>query len=189
MVDKVEQNEIIFHHVMMPRTVMCFTIPLPDLLREKSIHEAMKIGDEMNHSTNVKASMSNYEVHKTTDVYHDILVEITRMTKRAPWLDPDYVGYTLVNSWTGIYTEGDHTIPHVHHAAASFCYYIQADESASPLVFDGTPLEIKPFTGLCVMFEGGMMHSVPRQEYGSGKPRIILAGNFETDITSWETEK
>lgn len=176
------ENEIHFDHILMPRTVMRFVIPLSDEKRNECIEEAYRIGDEMNRTTNVKASMSSFRVHETTDTFHDILVRITEMVKQAPWTDTNLIGHTLIDSWTAIYKKGEHTIPHVHTASASFCYYIQADETSAPLVFDGTPLVIKPFTGLCVMFEGNMMHSVPKQEEGAD--RIILAGNYMFDLDS-----
>ena len=176
------ENEIHFDHILMPRTVMSFVIPLSEEKRMECIEEAMRIGDEMNHSTNVKASMSNFRVHETTNVFHEILVKTTEMMRKAPWVDTNLFGHTLLDSWTAVYKKGEHTIPHTHTASASFCYYIQADENSAPLVFDGTPLKIQPFSGLCVMFEGGMMHSVPRQEEGAN--RVILAGNYMFDLDS-----
>ena len=173
-------EKIHIHHIMAPQKVVSFDLMLGDKYHAQCVNEAYKIGDNMNHSTNVKASMTTYHVYEQTSVYNQILADITGAIKNAPWVNVDQYVYTLHSAWVSIYKSGDYTVPHIHKpSAVSFCYYIKADENSAPLVFDGTNFSIKPHSGLCVLFDGNLWHSVPEQT--GSEDRLILAGNYSED--------
>jgi len=170
-------KKIHIHHIMAPRSVVTFDIDLDHAYQKQCIDKAYEIGDNMGGATNVKASMSTYHVYEQTDVYNKILTDITNSLIYAPWAEVNNYVYTLESAWVSIYRDGDHTISHRHFPAViSFCYYLKADESSAPLVFDKTNLSIQPKSGLCVLFDGSLIHSVPKHE--GKQDRLILAGNY-----------
>lgn len=170
-------EKIHIHNVKVPRSIVCFDIPFAPEYQAECIKTAYELGDHMNRTTNVKASMSTYNVYEQTSVYNKILTDITDRVHYAPWVNLNLYDYTLRDAWVSIYKSGDHTIPHNHgENTISFCYYVKADEESAPLVFDGADFQVQPYSGLCVMFQSDLVHSVPHQQ--SESERIILAGNY-----------
>ena len=146
-----------------------------------SLHEnlermILETGDEMKKSTNVKADMTNWTMHKTHTGFKqlaDIVMSIAgQLTKTKPPL------YTS-ECWGAVYGEGEETKVHSHWPYLwSWCYYVKAPEGSSPLVFPETKPTIcfEPNEGDLIIFSSLAKHSVPPCKCKD--KRIMIAGNI-----------
>lgn len=154
---------------------------------KKYIRRIYEIGDIMSKSTNVKASMSDYQLHKREKIFHPLLDKVIDKIKNNFDLDilqnlevnpKDTFNYQLIESWSAIYKHGDFAIKHNHSLCyISFCLYLQVDEFSSPLFFNDLNFHIKPQKNMLIVFPSFLNHSVEKQEK-KGKDRIVIAGNI-----------
>lgn len=170
------------HYIKTPTEIITTTLGIPEDYKQQCIQEAYKIGDSIDREknyTNVKASMSSYEVWNETNVYNTLMGKIMETGKSI--LEEHYpsvrMNLKLTHMWTAIYEKGHYTKSHAHlPAILSFVYYLKADRNSSPLVFDHSDFDIYPYDDLLVMFPGYLYHSVPEHK---GEDRICVAGNFD----------
>ena len=135
----------------------------------------------MNNATNVKASMTSYEIWKDSPKFIRILDNILRIADKYLIEDPRYEN-VMTAAWGAIYKEGHYTLPHEHDPAVySWVYYLKVDEYSSPLVFGNNELILNVKDDLLVIFPGNVTHMVPKQV--GGGDRLVLAGN-----TSWKSK-
>ena len=166
-----------------------FNIPLPvhlEKIKDKvgnKIHEdivstIIKLGDQMNMETNVKANMTNWFMHrenKSFDKLMQIVWDIINVTLNSESLPLKIVPAEV---WGASYTEGQYTEMHAHYPKIwSWVYYVKVPEGSSPLVFDEANMRIEPKEGDLVIFPGWVMHSVPKCK--CKEPRMVVSGNFD----------
>ena len=145
-------------------------------LHENLERMILETGDEMQKSTNVKADMTNWTMHKTHTGFKqlaDMVISIAgQLTKNKPPL------YTS-ECWGAVYGEGEETKEHNHWPYLwSWCYYVKAPEGSSPLVFPETKPVIcfEPEEGDLIIFSSLARHSVP--PCTCKEKRIMIAGNI-----------
>ena len=145
-------------------------------LHENLERMILETGDEMKKSTNVKADMTNWTMHKTHTGFKqlaDMVISIAgQLTKTKPPL------YTS-ECWGAVYGEGEETKEHNHWPYLwSWCYYVKAPEGSSPLVFPETKPVIcfEPEEGDLIIFSSLARHSVP--PCTCKEKRIMIAGNI-----------
>ena len=154
---------------------------------QKYKNRIYEIGDQMKKKTNVKADMSNYNLHRTDESFHPLLKKIIDTIKKDFPIDllvnldvnkkEDY-HYIVQNFWSAIYKGREFTVRHNHIGAyIGFCYYLQVDEFSSSITFDDINLQIQPENNMLVVFPAYLNHSVVEQKE-DGEDRIILAGNI-----------
>ena len=142
-----------------------------------------KTGDVLNHASNVKASMTDWDSHKKN-------IHINSIAKKALFLCQDGMKtkypLEIADCWGALYTKGEHPIEHHHWPFTwSFTYYVKVSDNTAPLVFHNilnpntdefVPMPIQPKKGDMFIFPSQMRHSVPKQE--SDEERIMVAGNI-----------
>ena len=147
-----------------------------------------KTGDMMNHVSNVKASMTDWDSHEKNS-------HINAIAKKALFLCQDGMKtkypLEIADCWGALYTKGEHTVEHHHWPFTwSFTYYVKVSDNTAPLVFNNilnpekefVNMPIQPKKGDMFIFPSQMRHSVPEQE--SDEERIVVAGNIWYILTA-----
>ena len=147
-----------------------------------------KTGDVLNHASNVKASMTDWDSHEKN-------IHINSVAKKALFLCQDGMKtkypLEIADCWGALYTKGEHTIEHHHWPFTwSFTYYVKVSDNTAPLVFHNilnpekefVNMPIQPKKGDMFIFPSTLRHSVPEQE--SDEERIMVAGNIWYNFNS-----
>ena len=147
-----------------------------------------KTGDIMNHVSNVKASMTDWDSHEKN-------IHINSVAKKALFLCQDGMKakypLEIADCWGALYTKGEHTVEHHHWPFTwSFTYYVKVSDNTAPLVFHNilnpekefVNMPIQPKKGDMFIFPSTLRHSVPEQE--SDEERIMVAGNIWYNFNS-----
>lgn len=159
-----------------PVEITQLKLGVPKNYRQEMINELYRIGDKMDHSTNVKASMTSYELWNDSPKFTPFLDNIKKVVDKVQKLDDRYEN-ELVSAWGSIYKKDHYTIPHSHEPATySWVYYLKTDEHSSPLIFENGELSINVEDDLFVIFPSYVWHMVPPQKEGGD--RVVLAGNY-----------
>jgi uncharacterized protein (TIGR02466 family) len=148
-----------------------------------------KRGDQLNHMSNVKASMTEWDAHNNNS-------HIKAIAEKALFLCQEDMKtkypLEIADCWGALYTKGEHTIEHHHWPFTwSFCYYVKVSEKSAPLTFHNIlnpqsqefqEMSIQPKKGDMFIFPSTLRHSVPPQ--GSDEERIMIAGNIWYNFNS-----
>jgi len=147
-----------------------------------------KTGDVLKHTSNVKASMTDWDSHKKN-------IHINSVAKKALFLCQDGMKtkypLEIADCWGALYTKGEHTVEHHHWPFTwSFTYYVKVSDNTAPLVFHNilnpekefVNMPIQPKKGDMFIFPSTLRHSVPEQE--SDEERIMVAGNIWYNFNS-----
>ena len=147
-----------------------------------------KTGDVLNHASNVKASMTDWDSHEKN-------IHINSIAKKALFLCQDGMKakypLEIADCWGALYTKGEHTVEHHHWPFTwSFTYYVKVSDNTAPLVFHNilnpekefVNMPIQPKKGDMFIFPSTLRHSVPEQE--SDEERIMVAGNIWYNFNS-----
>lgn len=173
-------NKDINHHTVTANRRMYFNIwsttlsDIDNITLKQKIYNFKKTYPESNVS-NLKTWHSTYKTHLITNEFE---IELDIINKAANNLIPEnkYARLEVSDSWVAIYTKNSYANSHDHTGSRySFVYYVEADESSSPLKFEGV-LDIFPYPGMLVVFDAMTKHKVPVMT--SETNRSILAGNF-----------
>ena len=92
-----------------------------------------KTGDVLKHTSNVKASMTDWDSHEKNS-------HINAIAKKALFLCQDGMKtkypLEIADCWGALYTKGEHTVEHHHWPFTwSFTYYVKVSDNTAPLVF------------------------------------------------------
>ena len=148
-----------------------------------------KTGDVLNHASNVKASMTNWNSHKDN-------MHIRKIAEKALFLCQDGMKtkypLEIADCWGALYTKGEHTLEHHHWPFTwSFTYYVKVSKNTTPLIFHNLlnpqskefeNMPVYPKKGDMFIFPSTLRHSVPVQE--SDEERIMIAGNIWYNFNS-----
>ena len=81
------------------------------------------------------------------------------------------------NFWLNVYEKGDYAVSHAHIPYDfSFAYFVECDETHSPLIFSDSGYEVPAVKGTYVAFPSYLKHHV--DENSSDKIRVTLSGNY-----------
>ena len=160
-------------------------------LHPKIEYYIRKRGDQLHHTSNVKATMTDWDSHNRNDHINKIAQKALHLSQQD--------GQTkhpleIANCWGALYTKGEHTIEHHHWPFTwSFTYYVRVSPNTAPLVFHNIfnpqlkeyqQLHIYPKKGDLFIFPSLVRHSVPKQE--SDEERIMVSGNIWYNFNSFE---
>ena len=148
-----------------------------------------KRGDQLNHASNVKASMTEWDAHNNN-------THINAIAEKALFLCQDGMEtkypLEIADCWGALYTKGEHTIEHHHWPFTwSFCYYVKVSDTTPPLLFhnminpqdkSSVDMPIQPKKGDMFIFPSTLRHSVPAQE--TDEERMVIAGNIWYNFNS-----
>ena len=165
------------HHISNPTKVYTTYLNLPQQQKNQYIKEIYRIGDKQNHTTNVKAIMSSYNITEDSNMFGSLINTISDVVNDLNIFNDNKFSLKMLDVWSSIYKKGHKTIPHIHSPfLISFTYYFKANPNASPLIFDDCNFKIHPQDDLLAIFPSHLTHSVP--EHTDDEDRICLAGNF-----------
>jgi len=148
-----------------------------------------KRGDQLNHASNVKASMTEWDAHNNN-------THINAIAEKALFLCQDGMEtkypLEIADCWGALYTKGEHTVEHHHWPFTwSFCYYVKVSDTTPPLIFynminpqdkSSVDMPIQPKKGDMFIFPSTLRHSVPAQE--TDEERMVIAGNIWYNFNS-----
>ncbi len=102
-------------------------------LHHKIEYYIRKRGDVLKHTSNVKASMTEWDAHNNNS-------HINAIAEKALFLSQEDMKtkypLEIADCWGALYTKGEHTIQHHHWPLTwSFCYYVKVSEKSAPLTF------------------------------------------------------
>ena len=164
---------------------MAFNIATIDLVRAE--------GGSQTRQTNVQAYMTDWQLKLPQDQfpYQDFFsflnASLVDCWEKVVGGVPGPFQYNIFDMWGAIYNRGDFTQMHQHRQAQiSFVYYLQAiGDDIAPLLLTDIEQEIKPNTGMLVMFPGWMNHAVPPSN--ASAERIVLAGNITIPLAGYSS--
>ena len=143
-------------------------------------------GDEQNHSSNVKADMTDWFMHHKYKEFKELSIHAEAVAKQ---MTKDPVSMFTFDCWGAVYRKGEYTQKHSHWGNLwSWCYYLEVPPDASPFRFEdiieqgkeeGAPFDVYPKEDDILMFPSWLQHSVPKME--SSSERNMVAGNIQID--------
>ena len=141
-------------------------------------------GDRQNHSSNVKAQMTEWKMWHEPSFKTIADISLNIANQLSPRLYNRSVDLQLQTLWGMKYKSGESAIAHDHWPALwSFVYYINAPKNASGLFFPEMGEqggERKLEKGLFVMFDGYIKHAVRPAEYKGY--RYVVSGNLYEEV-------
>jgi|TARA_R100000030_G_scaffold81068_2_gene63820 hypothetical protein len=146
--------------------------------------DTLSTGDVQNHTTNVKAYMTHWQMADKFDSYARLL-KIICLEKLPKYdeFDPiqgGHINFCCNDMWGIVYKKGQETKKHSHLNMFSFTYYVKTSKDSAPIIFSNPGhLKIKPKTGTLLIWRGEYEHYVPKQT--TNRPRIVIAGNIDNE--------
>ena len=130
--------------------------------------------------SNLSAWCSSYHTHKKTNVFEEYQNYLASFCQK---FYNDYFSENLqfqINElWIADYKKGDYAVRHNHDKFSvnfiSTCYYINIEENASPIIFEGEE-PIYPEKDMLIIFSSKTYHEVPPTK---GK-RLLISFNLES---------
>ena len=149
-------------------------------LNERLKKDTLKAGDVQKHSTNVKASMTPWQMVNNHKSYQELLkVVISKLPfyTNVKIINSNHVDFSCDSMWGAVYEKGHFTQSHNHPAVFSFTYYVQAEKKCAPLIFTEPGYKkLQPKTGDLYIWRSSYFHEVP--PHTSNTQRIVIAGNL-----------
>ena len=146
-------------------------------------------GDEQNHSSNVKADMTDWFMHQKYKEFKELSIHAEAVAKQ---MTKDPVAMFTFDCWGAVYRKGEYTKKHSHWGNLwSWCYYLEVPPDAPPFRFEDitemgesepSSFDVYPKENDLLMFPSWVSHSVPKSE--SNSERIMVAGNIQIDHSS-----
>ena len=147
------------------------------------------LGDEQNHSSNVKADMTDWFMHQKYKEFKELSIHAESVAKQ---MTKDPVAMFTFDCWGAVYRKGEYTKKHSHWGNLwSWCYYLEVPPDAPPFRFEDitemgesepSSFDVYPKENDLLMFPSWVSHSVPKSE--SNSERIMVAGNIQIDHSS-----
>ena len=162
-------------------TITTFECKLNDPKMDKELIKTIdEYGDRQNHSSNVKAQMTEWKMWHEPSFKKIADISLNIANQISPSLYNRSIGLQLETLWGMKYKSGESAIEHDHWPSIwSFVYYINAPKNASGLFFPEMGEqggERKLEKGLMIFFQGHIKHSVrPSKFKGS---RYCVSGNI-----------
>lgn len=181
--------ESIDYDVDFPMTVSA-TVRCPIELRKLNLNEntrsslielILEHGDEQNHSSNVKADMTDWFMHTRYKEFKELSIFTEALSKK---ISKDNIDVMTFDCWGAVYRKGEETIKHTHWGNLwSWCYYLKVPSDSPPFRFEDigegktASFDIYPQEDDLLMFPSWISHSVPVSQ--SDEERIMVAGNIQ----------
>lgn len=133
--------------------------------------------DEMQHTTNVKAKMTNYHLGNDDrlNILKTYILDFAKYATKERFNSEK--NFVIDCMWGMAYEENNHTIEHVHWPATwSACYYINSPKNSPGLYFTDLKEELPIENGMLVLFPGWVRHGVKKQKFEG--TRYAVAANL-----------
>jgi len=153
---------------------------------------------------NVKAKRTAWNSHLRYQTLHDLSELIrTYIKKYIEKENYDIPNIRTDNCWINWYGKNQHALPHMHGPVISVVLFVDVEETDAKLMFHANRnlslvkkedshsnfsnvKTITPKNGLCVFFDGKIMHSVSANT--SDKDRITVAINYHPEYEQKRNE-
>lgn len=143
-------------------TISTFETIIDDEKMNKRIVKIIdKQGDKQNHTSNVKAQMTEWKMMEQPGFKQlaDIIINAASTASEHKYNTK--INPVITDMWGMKYKSEEITITHDHYPATWSCvYYINPPKDAPGLFFPEADIEIKPENGLLILFEGYVKHGV-----------------------------
>ena len=169
------------HHKIKPIVeITTVSLNTPKPIINAYVEEIYRLGDSMNHTTNVKASMTTYSVFNETKIFDVLFNTIIDISTDVCKPDPKY-NLILDNAWAATYQKGDYTKAHTHRPYVySFVYFLNETNPSTPLIFTDSNFTHTPKKDQLIIFPSLLRHHVPK--HSSDTDRIVIAGNMTYEM-------
>ena len=157
--------------------------PFHQKLKDELVPILEEYPDQQNRSTNVQATMTEYDWDPKSDrvkrlqeciiaeayshiIYKDLKIKCS-------------IKLAVDDFWANIYNKGDYTHSHHHIGLVSsfgFVYFLKTKWYHPSLVFSDSGKKMKPKEGTYIIFPNHLMHHVPKNRFK--ETRITLSGNL-----------
>jgi hypothetical protein len=141
--------------------------------------------DRQNHSTNVKAQMTEWKM-QDQDGFRDLCYYIKNAVQQASLLKykRDFNPF-IFSMWGLKYKSSEYALEHNHYPATwSSAYYLNPPEGCPAIEFQnktGEWFEVPVQHGLLLIFEGNTTHRVSKKEFVGD--RYVVSSNIMHDFT------
>tara|TARA_Y100001938_G_C8060066_1_gene416704 strand:+ start:516 stop:1103 length:588 start_codon:yes stop_codon:yes gene_type:complete len=152
--------------------------------RESLKNIILDLGDEQKHSSNVKADMTSWFMHRNYQEFKQLSI---RAEVQAKTITQNAIPTRTNECWGAVYRKGDETKAHNHWGNIwSWCYYLEVPDDSPPIRFIDTffpeskktnDFDIYPQEDDILIFPSWFRHCVPKSE--SDGLRIMVAGNIQ----------
>lgn len=161
-------------YVLKSTTEICsIKMQISDIDIKKYINEIYRLGDSMNRETNVKASMTSYQIFNETKIFDKLLEDILKTCDTLHEVDKRRK-LTLPQAWGIVYKNNESSDIH-HHLPATYSFTYYLNDSKTPIIFPEADFIYTARKNELLFFPGHLKHYVPEHK---GIDRIVLAGNF-----------
>ena len=170
-----------YHHILAPTPVATTILNTAPAVVTNMQNHIRAQQDKQNRQTNVIANMSDWRIWESTNLFDNVLLDISNFINNKlafKFKNKNYTKLEFVDAWTNLYIKGDYTRHNEHIPSTySFVYCVKADDNSYPLVFSSVPeFSVNLTTDMLVVFPSHLIHYVPVLQ--SDDERMILAGNL-----------
>ena len=161
-----------------------FILKKSDKWLSKGIEEIIQLGDNQQHTSNVKANMTSWKIWEDTKYFNQLFNDILNILRSLDLKGLKGPNRTPImhECWGAHYKDTEKTHIHNHEPAwYSFVYYLKTDHNCSPIMFEGESLDLSvdPKPNMLLLFPGYLNHYVPPTK----GERVLVAGNFMVNIS------
>ena len=161
-------------------------LKLDSTIKDTIIRTIRDGGDKQNRKTNVKATMTNWDMQKEPG-FAELEKELTSIINYLPEIPNHYgsgspAAMEIDGMWGLLYKKNDYTDVHSHWPAvwSGVLYLDIPTDYAGTLFFPELEHNIEPVTGQLVIFRGSTMHGV--KTFQSNGERLAVSFNYNTTI-------
>lgn len=156
---------------------------LDDLSYLKSLEDSLEkytLKDEMENSTNVKATMTEYEKLLGDEQFNKIHTKILEtlafiFTLRTPH-PHEVLSFEMIDSWGMRHRKNNETVNHIHGSSFSGAFYVRVP-SPTVMFFEDYFHSLELENNMLVLFPGFTKHAV--EKYLGDIDRISMAFNID----------
>lgn len=148
--------------------------------------------DRQNHSTNVKAQMTEWKMQEE-DGFKELCYYITNAVQQASLEKYKRdINPVIFSMWGLKYNSSEYAVEHSHYPATwASAYYLNPPEGCPGIEFKnetGEWFEVPVHHGLLLIFEGNTYHRVPKREFVGD--RYVVSSNIMHDFTTeWKSNE
>ena len=177
------------YNVKSDNSVIRGEYPFHKELKEELLPLLKNYPDQQNRSTNVQATMTDWDWHRDNPrikrLKECIIAEAySHVNCKKIACDKAQISFKLIvdEFWANIYNKGDYTLSHDHvnptgyQAGFGFVYFLKAKWYHPSFIFTDSGKKIRPKEGTYIIFPNHLMHHVPKNRFK--ETRITLSGNL-----------
>ena len=146
-------------------------------LKRQLYDDLLNYKDKQNHTTNVKAVMTEWNIISSEIQYLKdyIIGSLKKLPLRHDWGPGG--DFEFKNFWANVYRHEDWTCTHNHTTEdLTMVYFLTEGEGDAPLMIDESKTLIQPKEGVFALFPGYINHGVPKHK--SNNVRITLSADI-----------